>query len=72
MCEIKQKIKSVGKKGRFDLDLTCKKSGLPITVTNANGMFCAKMCDEDQDIAARKIGEKFVKGIMKDMFGKGK
>ena len=61
MCEIVQKKKKV--KGGFDLSLTCKQTGKPISVSNKWGMFCEDMCDLEEN----KISEKNSMKVMHDM-----
>jgi len=61
MCEIVQKKKKV--KGGFDLSLTCKQTGKPISVSNKWEMFCEDMCDLEEN----KISEKEVMRVMYSM-----
>jgi len=41
---VKMRARPVGKKGKFALDITCTKCGLPISKTNYVGMDCANDC----------------------------
>ncbi len=50
MCDINQQADKC--KDGFDLSLTCKQSGKPISKSNKWGMFCEDLCDMDKQKAA--------------------
>lgn len=56
MCEIDVSGKSI--KGKPSLNIMCKKSGKPISITNEFGMYCEDLCDIDED---KKAGQKLMK-----------
>jgi hypothetical protein len=62
MCEIVQR-KQYRPDGRFDLFLTCKKTGKPIDVTNEFGMFCKDLCD----LEANKLAKEHAMKMIRDM-----
>jgi hypothetical protein len=65
MCEIAQRAKKLPK-GRFDLSLTCKKTGKPITVSNQWGMFCEDLCDLEACKDAEKLGMELIRQMLPD------
>lgn len=55
MCDIKVEETKPG-----HLDVTCKNTGKPITVSNKYGMFCEDKCDlEEAKQAANTISKMF-------------
>lgn len=63
MCDIKSEATPIGMKGEIVLDVTCKKTGLPITVSNEYGMFCRKMCDLGKNKAAKLVAMMLFRGV---------
>ena len=49
------------------VELTCKCTGKPITVTNKYGMFCEDLCDLQKCIEAEKQGQELIRAL-KDWF----
>jgi len=63
MCEIDQSAKPA-KAGGVHLEMRCKQSGKPISVSNHYGMFCEDMCDLQEN----KDAEKKLKSIFPGVF----
>lgn len=69
MCEIVSATHQVqgkkkGSRGSVDVEIRCKTSGLPITITNEYGMFCAKLCNLEDNKVAKKQVDKLLGGLM--------
>ena len=62
MCEIKQK-ETAAKGGGYNLELTCKKTGKPINVSNDYGMFCEDLCDLQESKDALKKLQRWFPGV---------
>lgn len=64
MCEVKRKGIRAGKR-LITLDVTCKKTGLPITISKKHGVYCVRKCGEEKDKRAHKFARAFLAGFIK-------